>query len=489
MPPTIATAVWGIGLLALFALDRRASGGASKALWIPVCWVSLAGSRMVSGWFGMAVAVRSAEQAGEGNALDRNVLASLIGIGVIVLVSRRREVQEVLRRNPAVAAYVAYCGVSVLWADYPDVAFKRWVKSVGDVVMVLIVLTEADRRGAVRAFLSRIGFLLVPTSILLIKYYPEMAQAYSGAEGNVRYTGVATDKNMLGAVCMVVGLACVWQLLDAARNRRGERTAGPVIVQIAMLAMILWLFRVSNSMTSLACFILAACAIVCTGLGRVGKGRGIVHAQVAAVLGSALAVLFLGFGSGLVERMGRDATLTGRTELWQELLRLNRQPLFGTGFENFWLGTRLEELWELYWWHPNEAHNGYLEVFLNLGVVGVVLLALVMLNGYWNIVKSFDNDRETTALRLGYFIAGTVYGFTEAAFRVLNPVWFVFLMALMMTPRRRLARRHSGAELRQGGMVPVTPGERACPAGGRLEVALVARRVLGQSGWGSPRSG
>jgi O-antigen ligase len=139
--------------------------------------------------------------------------------------------------------------------------------------------------------------------------------------------------------------------------------------------------------------------------------------------------------------MGRDTTLTGRTTLWDEVLRLTVDPLFGTGFESFWLGTRLETLWRLYWWHPNQAHNGYLEVFLNLGAAGLVLLAAVMVWGYRNVVESFRRDPATCGLRLAYFLVAALYNLTEAAFKGLHLVWIALLLAIMTVPDPSSPRR------------------------------------------------
>jgi O-antigen ligase len=88
----------------------------------------------------------------------------------------------------------------------------------------------------------------------------------------------------------------------------------------------------------------------------------------------------------------------------------------------------------MYWFHPNEAHNGYLEVFLNLGWTGVALLALVMIKGYRNSASAFRRDPELGRLRLAYFLAGAAYSFTEAGFRLMNPVWIVFLFSITVVP-------------------------------------------------------
>ncbi len=339
-----------------------------------------------------------------------------------------------LRANLPMVAFFAYCGYSVLWSDYPDVAFKRWTKAVGDLVMILIVLTDPDPSAALKRFLMRIGLLLVPPSILLIKYYPQLGQGWAGVQGKVFFHGVALNKNLLGIACLVAGIGCAWRLIEAFRDRQDARKAGPLIAQGVLLAMVLLLFWRIDSKTPLACFVLAVGLMVATSFSALARKRVVVHLLVVMMLSFAGAALFLGVGSELVEAMGRESTLTGRTGLWERLLKMNQNPLLGTGFESFWLGKRLEELWGIYSWRPNEAHNGYLEVFLNLGWAGVALLAVVIASGYRNIVGALRWHPHTGGLRLAYFVAGAAYGFTEAAFRMMSPVWIVFVLAIIAVP-------------------------------------------------------
>jgi len=438
MPPAIATAFFLVVIVGLFVFDRDRDERTSGALWIPVIWLLLASSRMVSQWLGSASAVGTADQALEGNALDRNVLLVLIAAGMFVLLRRGQEVGALVRANVPILVFLLYCAASVMWSDYPGVAFKRWTKAVGDIVMILVVLSDPDRPAAVKRLLARIAFLLVPTSILFIKYYPGLGQVYSGMQGSVRYTGVTRDKNMLGVICLMAGLGCVWRLLDGFRQPAGSRRLRPLFAQAALLVMVLWTFRVANSMTSLACFILGMGLMVATCFPLIVRKRALVHLLVLAVLGGVLAGLFLDAGSNLVEMVGRDQDLTGRTDLWRDIFRINQSPWVGSGFESFWLGDRLEELWAIYWWHPNEAHNGYLEVFLNLGAVGVSLFAVLVAFGYRNAVAAFRNDPKTGGLKLAFFVVGLAYSFTEAGFRVLNPIWISFMLAGAAVPPLRV---------------------------------------------------
>jgi O-antigen ligase len=455
MSSRVATAIFALGIFGLFALDREPGARTSRALWIPVIWMLLAGSRMVSQWLGLAPAIETADQALDGSPLDRNILSGLIAAGVIVLLRRRGEVGKLLRSNGPVLAFFVYCAVSVLWSDYPDVALKRWMKAAGDFIVVLIVLSDRDPAAALKNLLARVGFLLVPISILLIMYYPALGQGWS--EGRTFFHGVALNKNLLGVVLLVSGIGCVWRLIGALGFRDGIRMKGPILSQGALLMMLLALFWRVDSMTSLACFVISSAVMLAMSWPALARRRAVVHLVVASTLFFAFGVLFLGLGAGLVGSMGRDSTLTGRTELWAELLSMNRHPLLGAGFESFWLGKRLQYLWDIFVWRPNEAHNGYLEVYLNLGWIGVSLLAFVMVTAYRSTVNALRRDPEISALRLGFLVAGIAYGFTEAAFRMMTPVWIVFVLAISAVPASA-SRPSSVPQI--GSQEPVRKGSR-----------------------------
>ena len=378
----------------------------------------------------------------EGSPFDRNIYLMLVGAGVLVLWGRQTTVRRFLRANPAVVAFFVFCAISTIWADHSDVALKRWIKAVGDVVMVLITLTDRERLYAVKRLLARVGFVLIPVSILLIKYYPDMARYYSRWEGKMFVAGVAEDKNMLGMTCLVFGLGAWWRLLGAFRDCKGKRRMGLLLAHGTVLSMVFWLFWMANSMTSISCFSMAASVIALTSLFRFARRPITIHILVAAVVCVSFSALFLNIGGDALETMGRNSTLTGRTEIWQGLLKVGSNPVFGTGFQSFWVGEHLQKIWSMGGLFDgiNESHNGYLEIFLNLGGIGVTLLVALLVTGYRNLIKSVHRDSALSTLCLGFFVTAVIYGFTEAsAFGIMNPIWFAFLLAVIRVPSTGIA--------------------------------------------------
>jgi O-antigen ligase len=106
----------------------------------------------------------------------------------------------------------------------------------------------------------------------------------------------------------------------------------------------------------------------------------------------------------------------------------------GTGYESFWLGNRLEEVQSITGQDTNEAHNGYIEMYINLGWVGVTLLALLIVVGYFNAIRIYSRDPDAGSLRLAFFLATIISAFTEAAFRMMDPKWTFFLLATAALP-------------------------------------------------------
>jgi exopolysaccharide production protein ExoQ len=406
--------------------------------------MSLAASRSISQW--LEIGPTLLDQSLEGNPLERAILTGLLAIGAIVLVGRGQKVLALLRVNGPILLFFSYCLASTLWSDYPDVAFKRWIKALGDLVMVMIVLTDPGRSSAIKQFLTRTGFLLVPISVLQIKYYPDLGRRFDRWDGRQVFTGVATDKNMLGVICLLFGLGAVWRISHALRQRQRLLSNRPLIAQLVILTMVLWLFWKANSMSSVACFVLAGGLMMAVNFPSLARKRAVVHLLVAMALATASFALFFDTGGGLVKTLGRDPSLTGRTEVWSDVLGMTGNPVFGTGFESFWLGARLEKLWSKHWWHPNEAHNGYLEVFLNLGWMGVILLAVVIMTGYRNAIGMFRSNPEAGTLGLAYFVVELIYSFTEAGFRMMSPVWISFMLVAMAIPKRSVAKASDASD-------------------------------------------
>jgi exopolysaccharide production protein ExoQ len=426
-----ATVIFAVLIWQLYRLTRDGEARTSRALWLPTYWMFIGSSRNFSEWLHLS-SERSVTYV-EGSPLDRALLTLVLALGVMVLLGRAKRFGAMLRSNLPILLYFLYCLTSVLWSDFPDVTFKRWFRATGDLVMVLIVLTDPDWIAALRRLLVRLGNVLIPLSILFSRWYPEYGREFSHG-GEPFWSGVTPEKNALGALCLMYGLAFLYYFLEAYREEKSARRGKLLIAYGLVVVMALYLLVGSHSATALASFFLAGVPMVLTFWYSLFRKPLLVHSMVFGALGVAVSALFLNMGSGMLEQMGRNSTLTGRTAVWHAALSLVKSPVLGTGFESFWIGSRYNRMEEMTQMFLNQAHNGYIEVYLNLGWIGIALLGFVLVAAYLRIVNAVRWMTPVASLRLAFFIGVISQNFTEASFGMAAPVWMGFLMAAMAKP-------------------------------------------------------
>ena len=416
MPPTLALFIWLVLLLALLRFDPARNRDTSLPLWVPVIWMFIIGSRLPSQWLGYQTTTIAAQALEQGNPLDRTVWFVLILLAIGTLTSRSIKWVEFLTRNSMLVIFLLFALLSVTWSDFPMVAFKRWFRDLGGYLVILVVLSDPHPLKAVRAVLRRLSYLLVPLSIVLIKYFPGLAKGYDQWTGVAEYVGVATSKNMLGVICLVSGSFFFWDTVTRLADRKDGLTRRIILVNFAFIAMTLWLLHLAHSATSSVCLALG-CLVILAAHSNWGKRYpGFLKAMVPASFFLYLVLaLGLGMSGRLNEMVGRQANFTDRTLIWQTLLGMHTNPLVGTGYQSFWLGTRLQQVWQRVG-HINEAHNGYLQVYLDLGLIGLFLLCGFLIACYRAVWKKLDPFTALGSLALAVWTILLFYNVTEAAF-------------------------------------------------------------------------
>jgi len=431
MPPIIAALLCTIFILAIFIVDFKREPNVSHALWIPLIWLLIIASRPLVQWLvPQADVIGGLEESMlTGSPIDRAVLSVLIVTGTLILWRRAINWGHLFRNNLWIFLFFLYAGMSILWSDYSDVAFRRWVKALGGFLMVLIVMTELDPSEAIKTLIKRIAYVLIPISILLIKYYRHLGVGYGFWDGSEYLVGVTTGKNELGRLCLICGFVFICHFLTMARDKYLSTDKKELLIDIFIVFLIVWLLKLSNSATSLASMIVGVFVFIGMGFPIFRRNPKVVPVFFAA----GIFIIFIlqsmfDIREVIVTTLGRDITLTERTFLWKDLLKINTNPLFGVGFSSFWLGDQLKTLWESHWRGIGEAHNGYLEIYLDLGFIGLFLLGGIIVSSYRKIIKSMASDFDFGRFEFAFLIIVLIYNITESAFRTFSLMWYIFLL-------------------------------------------------------------
>lgn len=438
MNSSLASLICACGIAGLLYLDRDRSVRVSMALWIPGIWIGTVGSRPASQWLGLNRPELSEVSRIEGSPFDAAFFGVLLCAAIVVLISRKSRTRNFLRANQALLLYFAYCLVSIVWAYYPAIAFKHWIKAIGDLAMALVIATDAHPVTALRRLVSRIGMLLFPVSVLLIRYYDELGRGYT-SDGLRMNTGVTTNKNSLGLIVLVVSLVVFWNVRSLFLDKTEPNRSRRLFAQGILLAFGLTLFRMADCSTCKACFVIGSLLILALNTRAIRVRPARAHILCLAILVAAITSLLFG-QTAVASALGRDSSLSGRTDIWKAVIPAVPNPFIGAGFESFWISPNVQIFQRqlLAWgWYPplvqdlNEAHNGYIEMYLNLGWIGVCLITLVMLSGYRRAFRSFRRDPEFGSLLIAYIVIGAIYSVTEAGFRFMCPSW-IFLVAAIV---------------------------------------------------------
>lgn len=439
LPPSVATFLTLVLIVFLFRRDIRERPDVTGAIWLPVLWILIVCSRSVSWWlalFGLPVGGPASQAAAveEGTPLEACVFLALIAAGMYVLGKRQVHFAEVVQNNGWLIAFLLYCFLAILWSDFPFVAFKRWIKILGPPTMALVIITEPDFRAALITVIKRCTYILVPISILWIKYYPDLGRGYDDWSGAPMNRGIAENKNSLGRACLILGLILFWYLLQLWRTERSSARRRELLFAIGLFIAVCWLLLMAHSSTSLACLMLGMLIMVLLGIRRVTKN--ITLYVLIGMFVIAVAEQTFGISSYFLSFLHRDPTLTERTLLWSDLLKMKTNAIFGAGFESFWLGERLRSLWATHpSLQPNEAHNGYLETYLNLGVIGLGILIGLIIATYRKARLELFRYVQFGRLRLGVLAAVVAYNWTEASFRGPSALWLLFYIIALDYPR------------------------------------------------------
>jgi exopolysaccharide production protein ExoQ len=303
--------------------------------------------------------------------------------------------------------------------------------------MVLIVFTEPQPIAAFKRLLSRVGFVLLPASVLLIRYYPALGTGWDPWGETQQFVGVTTNKNVLGNLVYLIGLGALWQILSLARDKEEPNRGRRLLAQCTVPAFGIYLLRTAHCATATACFIFGVGLMLALSLPLLRRSPAAVQAFVLTLALVGGVGYLLGAKAAVTEALGRKPDLTGRTEIWKIVIEMAPNPVGGAGFETFWVGPRVAQAYALIGGleRTNEAHNGYIEVYLNLGVLGLGLIVMIIGQGYLKAVSLFRRDPAFGGLLVAYVVTAAAYNVTEAGFRMLSLEWFFLLLSVVAANR------------------------------------------------------
>ena len=99
-----------------------------------------------------------------------------------------------------------------------------------------------------------------------------------------------------------------------------------------------------------------------------------------------------------------------------------------------YLGDRLERFLRVH--KVSEAHNGYLEIYLELGAIGLIFLVGIVTGAFFKAKKSLIDRPMYGRIRLVILAVFLLYNITEAGYKPTTSIFFVLLLVTIDAPER-----------------------------------------------------
>jgi O-antigen ligase len=333
--------------------------------------------------------------------------------------------------------------ISIFWSEFPFVSLKRWIKTAGTVVMALVLLSESDPYEAIQQVLRRMAYVLIPLSLLLVKYYPHLGVVFGRWSGGRMWIGVSMTKNTLGLVCAISAFFLVWSWVRRREGKIPVEVKYLGLADLMVFGMSLWLLKgPGTAFSATSTGVLIVGLAIFFALRKVKNPEQKLGSIVSlAILGTVLVYgcIALIFGttpmSIAANFFGRDDTLTGRTDLiWSVLVPLAwMHPIIGIGYGSFWIKPVFEFV-------INQAHNGYLDILIELGLIGIVLFGFVVISFFFKAKRESQFEPDWAYFRIAILLMSLFHNITETSYlRSTAPLWnlFIFLMVIHPTLGRK----------------------------------------------------
>ncbi|MBN2008200.1 O-antigen ligase family protein [candidate division KSB1 bacterium] len=420
MPPIVALVMCLGFVIFLLRIDYKQVPKMSLALWLPTIWILIAASKPLGVWFPFTSRVEDVTSS----PLDQATLLILFSLGLLVIVRRKLKWLNIVRKNVWLIVFVYFLFLSIFWSDIPFISFKRWIREVIAVLMALVMLSEQNPQRAMQAILRRTAFILIPFSLLLIKYFPTRGVEYGRWSGDIMWIGVTMQKNGLGRLCMISAFFLIWtfikrwQGLDRAVVK--YQTYAELLVFALTLRLLVGPTLQAYSASAVMAFLAGLMAFFVLFWMKKSKVdmRAIPFELVIVI------VIFFGvvsvFEGGLATSditgaLGRDGTLTGRTEVWANLLPVATQRIIlGHGFGAFWTNTSRMNF------EISDAHSGYLDVMLETGIMGLFLISVFIISSCRKAQSLLYTDFYWASLWIVFLLMLVVHNVAETSLNTLT---------------------------------------------------------------------
>jgi O-antigen ligase len=322
----------------------------------------------------------SAEDITISNPINQFVFSFLYVISFLSLFPKRHQIIKFIISEKFFSLFLLWSFLSIFWSYDAFVSFKRWLQFFGTGLISLSALMHFESNEEALGYLKLILIFYIPVTLLSI------LMGLGVSEWG--WAGLTSQKNVLGQISLVSLI--IWSIALRSKGIGNK-----------LFAMMFWCLSLILLIgaKSVTCYLTAIflAIIFCTVSTQksifqpiIGKSLSFMFFILFFISLCALIIFNLDLIDTILATFSREITFSGRVDLWTSIFKIAKENLLsGVGFGGFWVvgSPMMEMIYKQHPWFPNEAHLGYLDIFNETGIIGLLIFICMVIFYFLNLLK------------------------------------------------------------------------------------------------------
>ena len=376
----------------------------------------------------------TAPNAIQSDSISKALLYSIQAVTVLLVAVHYQQVMRTALKEKLLWLMIAIALFSTFWSDVPTVTLAN---SINLVRLTLFGVYFAARYSLkeqlhLLTWVFGIGAALSFIFVLALPSYGVMGVGEITTAETIAHTGawqgIYGHKNILARIMLLSTIA--FFLSASSKGRYHWLVWANVILSVTLIVG-------STSKTALIIFLTILALLPFYRALRWNYTIAVPFFIVAIFIGGGVSMLLVSSAEDILAIFGRDFTLSGRTDLWIAVLeKIGERPWLGYGYGGFWLGFNGEsvDVWNAVKWHPPHSHNGFLDLWLDLGLLGLSIFAFSFIAACFRCVAWLRQNHNSEGLwPIVYLTFLLLANLTESSLLRQNFLWILYVSITLST--------------------------------------------------------
>jgi O-antigen ligase len=319
---------------------------------------------------------------------------------------------------------IVFAIISIMWSEHPDITLRKSVALFLTTIIGIYIGMRLDSEEQLKLIAFTLSIVAI-LSLLVVILFPDLGIQPTRLH---EWRGIYHQKGPLGRFMALGAIALLILMIS------GKKFS---VIKSVMFVTLLFLMFKAGSITAIVSFgVIAGSIIILRYYWKRWRLDLIASLTIFTfVVIAIIGLIVISQADVVTSLVGKNTTLSGRTSLWSDILELSKDRfLLGYGYNGFWLGWNgpSASIWLTNLWEPTHAHNGFLDVLLDLGIIG---LSLLLLHLFLNIIRSFryiklgagDYTYLWPVLYLQYILINSL---TQSVLLTQNSIFWIIYVAI-----------------------------------------------------------